>query len=49
LPVAFNKCGKWSFKLREKERPRVFDDIVLRKIFGPKQEEITGEVGKILY
>ena len=49
LPVSFTKYGNWSFKLTEKQRLRVFDDTVLRKIFGPKQEETTGEVGKVLY
>jgi hypothetical protein len=35
--------------LREKQKPRVFDDTVLRKIFGPKQEETSGAVGMVLY
>ena len=32
----------WSFKLREKRRLRVFENRVLRGIFGPKRDEVTG-------
>jgi hypothetical protein len=49
MPVVFHKFGKWSYKLREKHRVGILDNTVLRKIFGPKQEETTGEGGKILY
>jgi hypothetical protein len=33
----------WFFTLREKHRLRVFENRVLRRIFGPKREEVTGE------
>jgi hypothetical protein len=33
----------WSLTQRPNHRPRVFQDRVLRKIFGPKREEITGD------
>jgi hypothetical protein len=38
-------CGfeTWSFKLREEHRLRVFENRVLRKIFGPKRDGVTGE------
>jgi hypothetical protein len=33
----------WSLTLREKHRLRVFENRVLRRIFGPKRDDITGE------
>jgi hypothetical protein len=33
----------WSFTLREESRLRVFENKVLRRIFGPKRDEVTGE------
>jgi len=36
-------CGTWSLTLREKHRQRVFENRVLRQIFGPKRDEVTGE------
>jgi hypothetical protein len=36
-------CETWSFTLREAERLRVFENRVLRRIFGPKRDEMTGE------
>jgi hypothetical protein len=33
--------------LREERRPRVFENRVLRKIFGPKRDEVTGEWRKL--
>jgi len=39
-------CETWSVTLREERRLRVFDSDVLRKIFGPKMDEVTGEVEK---
>jgi hypothetical protein len=36
-------CGSWSLTLKEKHRLRVFENRVLRKIFGPKRDEVTGE------
>jgi len=36
-------CEVWSFKLREKQWLKVFENIVLRKMFGPKRDEVTGE------
>jgi hypothetical protein len=34
--------GTWSLTLREVHRPGVFEDRVLRRIFGPKRDEVTG-------
>jgi len=33
----------WSLTLREEHRLRVFENRVLRKMFGPKSDEVTGE------
>jgi hypothetical protein len=39
LPVVLYGCETWSPTLREENRLRVFEDTVLRRIFGPKREE----------
>jgi hypothetical protein len=39
LPVVLYGCKTWSLTLREEHRLRVFENRVLRKIFGPKREE----------
>jgi hypothetical protein len=39
LPVVLNGCETWSLTLREEHRLRVFENRVLRRIFGPKREE----------
>ena len=36
-------CETWSLTLREEGRLRVFENRVLRKVFGPKRDEVTGE------
>jgi hypothetical protein len=43
LPVVFYGCEIWSLTLREEHRLRVFKNRVLRGIFGPKKDEVTGE------
>jgi hypothetical protein len=47
LPVVLYACETWSLTLREKHRLRVFDNRVLRRIFGPKRDEVTGEWRKL--
>ena len=42
LPVVLYGCGTWSLTLREERRLRVFENRVLRKVFGPKRDEVTG-------
>jgi hypothetical protein len=39
LPVVLYGCENWSLTLREEHRLKVFENRVLRKIFGPKREE----------
>jgi hypothetical protein len=36
-------CETWSLTLREERRLRVFENKVLRRIFGPRWDEVTGE------
>jgi hypothetical protein len=43
LPVVLYGCETWSVTLREEYRLRVFENRVLRRIFGPKRDEVTGE------
>jgi GH43 family beta-xylosidase len=43
LPVVLYGCETWSLTLREEQRLRVFENRVLRRIFGPKRDEATGE------
>jgi hypothetical protein len=40
-------CETWSLTLREERRLRVFENIVLRKIFGPKRGEVRGDWRKL--
>ena len=43
LPVVLYGYETWSLTLREERRLRVFENRVLRKIFGPKRDEVTGQ------
>jgi len=47
LPVVLFGCETWSVTVRKKCRLRVFENRVLRKIFGPKRDEATGEWRKL--
>ena len=47
LPVVLYGCETWSPTLREERRLRVFENRVLRRIFGPKRDEVTGERRKL--
>ena len=37
----------WSLTVREKRRLRVFENMVLREIFGPRRDKLTGEWSKL--
>ena len=43
LPVVLYGRETWSLTLREERRLRVFENRVLRRVFGPKRDELTGE------
>jgi hypothetical protein len=47
LPVVLYGCETWSLALREEPRLRVFKNRVLRRIFGPKRDEATGECRRL--
>ena len=42
-PVVLYGCETWSLTLREERKLRVFENMVLRRIFGPRRDEVTGE------
>jgi hypothetical protein len=43
LPVVLYGCETWSLTVREEYRLRAFENGLLRKIFGTKRDEVTGE------
>jgi hypothetical protein len=47
LPVVLYGCETWYLTLREEHRLRVFENRVLRRIFEPKRDEVTGEWRKL--
>ena len=48
FPIVLYGCETWSLTLREERRGRVFENRVLRRVFGPKRDEVTGEWRKLL-
>ena len=47
FPVVLYGCETWTLTLKEEHRLRVFENRVLRRIFGPKRDEVTGEWRKL--
>ena len=47
LPVVLYGCETWLMTLREECRLRVFENRALRRVFGPKRDEVTGEWRKL--
>jgi hypothetical protein len=47
LPVVLYVCETWSVTVREENRLRVFENRVLRRIFGRKRDEVTVELRKL--
>ena len=47
FPVVLYGCETWSLTLREERRLRVFENRVLRRVFCPKRDEVTGEWRKL--
>jgi hypothetical protein len=45
--VVLYGCETWSLTLREEHRLRVFENRVLRRIFGPRRDEVTGDWRKL--
>jgi hypothetical protein len=48
LHVVLYGCETWSLTLREERRLRVFENRMLRRIFGPNRDEVTGEWRKCI-
>jgi len=42
-------CETWSLTFREERKLRVFENMVLRRIFGPRRDEVTGECRRLHY
>jgi len=47
LPVVLYGCETWSLTLREERKLRVFENMVLRSIFGPRRDEVTEELRRL--
>jgi len=47
LPVVLYGCENWSLTVRKERRLRVYENRVLRKVFGPKKDEVTEEWRKL--
>jgi hypothetical protein len=47
LPLVLYGCETWSLTLREEHKLRVFENRVLRRIFGPKRDEVMGKWRKL--
>ena len=47
LPVVLYGCETWSLTLREERKLKVFENMVLRRIFGTRRDEVTGEWRKL--
>jgi hypothetical protein len=47
LPLVLHRCEICSLTLREEHRLRVFEEVVLRRVFGPKRDDVTGEWRKL--
>ena len=47
FPVVLYGCETWSLTLREEHRLRAFENRVLRRIFGPRRDGVTGEWRKL--
>ena len=45
LPLVLYGCETWSLTLRQARKLRVFENMVLRRIFGPRKDEVTGNGG----
>jgi hypothetical protein len=43
FPVVLYGCGTWSLTLRNERKLMVFENMVLRRIFGPRRVEVMGE------
>jgi hypothetical protein len=47
ISCCFYGCENWSLKMKEERRLRALENRVLRRIFGPKRDEVTGQWRKL--
>ena len=47
IKFVFYGYETWSLILRKERKPRMFENMVLRKIFGPTRNEVTGELRRL--
>ena len=47
LPVVLYGCEAWSLTLREERKLRVFENMVLRRIFGTRRDDVIGGMEEI--
>jgi hypothetical protein len=47
LRVVLCGCETWSLTLRDEHRLRVFENRVIKRIFGPKRDQVTEEWSKL--
>jgi hypothetical protein len=43
LPLVLYGCETWSFALRQRHRLSVFENRVMRRLFGSRRDEVAGE------
>ena len=43
MPIVLYGCETWSLTLREERKLRLFQNMVLRRIFGPRRDEVIGD------
>ena len=48
LPAVLYGCETWLLTLLEERKLRVFENMVLRRIFGPRRDEVTGEWRRVI-
>jgi len=48
LPVVLSGCEIWPLTLKEVQKLRLLENTVLRKMFGPKRDKVTGEWRRLL-
>jgi len=44
LPLVLYGCETWSLTRREERKLRVFENMVLRRIFGPRRDDVMEEI-----
>ena len=47
MPVVLCGCVTWSLTLREERRVKMFENRVLKRVFGSKRDEVTGVWRKV--